>query len=62
MFGYSQIAHQVPRWRQRRQRHAMENVIFGLPAELRKDIGWPVAHDLRQPQRERTDLFSRSIL
>ena len=43
----SQLQHE---WRQRRTEH----VLNGLPAEIRKDIGWPtgdpLASDLRHPE------------
>jgi hypothetical protein len=43
MFGYSSITRQIQKWRVERERIAIENMLYELPLELQKDIGWPAA-------------------
>tara|TARA_R110002020_G_scaffold143823_10_gene316422 strand:+ start:2799 stop:3056 length:258 start_codon:yes stop_codon:yes gene_type:complete len=45
MFGLSHIIRHARRWQANHRRAAMERVMFDLPLELRKDIGWPVPQD-----------------
>ena len=43
MFGYHSIARRIRKWRLDRDRIAIETMLYELPLELQKDIGWPAA-------------------
>jgi len=62
MFGYSQIARHVRQWRADRKRIAIESMIYKLPIELQKDIGWPATRAQSPTTRTRSDLQARPIL
>ena len=47
MFGYHSIARRIRKWRLDRDRIAIETMLYELPLELQKDIGWPAARTRR---------------
>lgn len=62
MFGFSHIARYTRQWREGRQRVAMENMIFRLPVELQKDIGWPTLRDRPSPAEISGETHARPML
>ena len=62
MLGFSHIADYARKWRADQKRIAMENTLMDLPAELRKDIGWPAARDCPSAARTPGDIHARPML
>ncbi len=62
MFGFSRITRHARQWHADRKRIAMENVIFDLPVELQKDIGWPAPMDRQSASILRSDIYARPRL
>lgn len=56
----SSIGHLASRYAEARARHRGERVLLSLPAELRKDIGFPEIFDTRNSRR--AAIFSTRII
>ena len=46
---FSAIAHLAGRYSQARTRYQTERLLYALPFEVQKDIGWPQTDDTRRP-------------
>lgn len=62
MFGFSRIALRARQWRAERKRIALQDMIFGLPIELQKDIGWPAPESRSSQGKPQSDFLARPIL